>query len=95
MPLSDRFIRHLLQLHTIGNYSGEAFGEIGAHRNGIPIGLVAEHLDHLSDQFVYIKRLQMWRTLSVKRADTVDDVGCTSSVLTISDAASRASATSG
>ena len=40
------------------------------------IGLVAEHINHLADDVIYINRLQTYRTLSVKRADTVDDVGC-------------------
>src|SRR4029077_10625468 len=58
----------------------EPLGEICAHRNGMPIGLVVEHIDHLADDFVYVNHLQARSTLSVKRADTLDDVGCTGSV---------------
>src|SRR4029077_4721174 len=41
------------------------------------IRLIVQHNDHVSDDFVYVNYVQLWRTLLVEQADAVDDIGCT------------------
>src|SRR5579864_5855021 len=41
------------------------------------IRLIAQHNDHVSDDFVYVNYVELWGTLLVEQADAVDDIGCT------------------
>jgi hypothetical protein len=50
---------NLLQLHTICHDFGEPFGTIGADIYGMPIRLIAEDNEYLSDDFVHINYVHL------------------------------------
>jgi len=53
---------YLLQLDTVGDDLGKIVREIGANRNRVPGGLIAQQNDHFTNELIYIHYLnaQEW-----------------------------------
>jgi hypothetical protein len=51
--------QHLLQLYAVGGDLGEIDGEIGSHRDCMPVRLPMQQPEHLADDFVYVDQLTL------------------------------------
>src|SRR5260370_36257700 len=64
---------YLLQLDTVGDDLGNIVGEVGANRNRVSSGLVAQKNDHFPNELIYINQFPLRRDLLEQQADPLND----------------------
>src|SRR5882762_7346910 len=71
---------NLLQLHRVSHNPWKICRQFSPDRYGVTRCLAAQEDDYLSNDFVHINRLMLWRTLPEEQADPADDFGGTGCV---------------